>query len=103
MTGKTVPVDERSTSTASVALFTTSVSSGDTEPASSSAIVRMKGSAIEAEMKGVEAAVLAHIQALRAIGKQTANTASISDALGIPLYLVDLAVEGLREKGVTQL
>lgn len=48
----------------------------------------------------VEAAVFAHIKALRALGRTTVNTGEIARALALPLRDVEAAAARLRSKGV---
>lgn len=48
----------------------------------------------------IEAAVYAHIRALRALGKASANTADIALALNLPVSIVHQAAENLKSKGV---
>lgn len=99
MNGKAFLTND-SSSTGQETTLVSSVSSGQLESASSSAIVRMHGSSLQKQMEAIEAAVLAHIRALRAVGKLTANTAEIATALGVSQDLVMLAVEGIRDKGL---
>lgn len=49
---------------------------------------------------GVEGAVYAQIQALRALGRTSVNTTEIADALKLPISLVNETVARLRQKGV---
>ncbi len=48
----------------------------------------------------VEKAVYAHIKAVRALGRETANTLEIARALSIPLRRVEEAAKRLEPKGV---
>jgi hypothetical protein len=45
-------------------------------------------------------AILAHIRAIRTLGRTERNTQEIADALGISVQEVNEAVEGLRREGV---
>jgi hypothetical protein len=48
----------------------------------------------------VEGAVYAHIQALRALGREEVNVSAISEALGINESAILAALDGLSKKGV---
>lgn len=48
----------------------------------------------------VESAVFAHIRAMRALGRVTANTAQIARALSVTTREVDQAVSRLHDRGV---
>lgn len=48
----------------------------------------------------VENAVFAHLQAIRALGRTTLNTAEVAAALSIPVADVNKAVLSLSKKGV---
>ena len=52
------------------------------------------------EDKRVANAVYAHIQAIRALGRNTINTADIAEALSISVYEVNRAITALAKKGV---
>ena len=53
--------------------------------------------------KHIEQAVYSYIQAKRALGETTINTADIARALDIPLQLADLAIIHLQPKGVRRI
>ena len=50
--------------------------------------------------KHIERAVYSYIQAKRALGETTVNTADIARALDIPLHIVELAIIHLQPKGI---
>lgn len=54
----------------------------------------------EGKISTVESAVFAHIQAMRALGRDSLNTAEIARALGLTQAQVLLAARRLRDKGV---
>jgi hypothetical protein len=51
----------------------------------------------------IELAVLAHIQAIRALGRTKINTQEIADALGLSIQEVNDVVQVLKAHGVTRL
>jgi predicted transcriptional regulator len=53
--------------------------------------------------KGIQNAVYAHIQAIRALGRKEINTAEIADALSLPVSEVNRAISALKRKGVKAL
>jgi Mn-dependent DtxR family transcriptional regulator len=48
----------------------------------------------------LEKAVYSHLQAVRALGRVTANTADIARALGVTTIAVDNTLAALAKKGV---
>lgn len=50
--------------------------------------------------KNLRLAILAHIQAIRTLGRNEINTQEIADALCISVQEVNDALEGLRKQGV---
>ena len=50
--------------------------------------------------KDVEAAVYAHIRAVRALGRTVINSAEISNALAVPVAEVEKALVRLKAKGI---
>ena len=55
------------------------------------------------ESKSIERAVLAHIRAIRALGRDQINTEEIADALNLPVRKVNSVVAQLKESGVQPL
>ena len=53
--------------------------------------------------KGIQNAVYAHIQAIRALGRKEINTVEIADALSLPVSEVNRAISSLKKKGVKAL
>jgi hypothetical protein len=51
----------------------------------------------------IESAVYSHIQAVRALGKTTVETADIASALSLPVAAVNRAIQRLRSRGVRPL
>ncbi len=50
--------------------------------------------------KAIEAAVYAHIRALRALGHARVNSLAVARALSLPVTDVDAAIRNLSDKGV---
>ena len=51
----------------------------------------------------LEKAVYGHIRAVRALGRQTINTADIARALSVPVSAVDQVIVRLQSKGVKKI
>src|SRR4051812_44712430 len=88
--------------------WTTSSSTGSllvTNTTSSTAVgsvsmAPLSGHGVAKADSEVEKAVYAHIQAVRALGRDTITTVEIATALSIPQEAVIAAVHRLRSKGV---
>ncbi len=57
----------------------------------------------KAESKSIENAVLAHIRAVRALGREQINTADIAEALNLPVRKVNGVLDQLKKRGVRPL
>ncbi len=58
---------------------------------------------LKAESKSIESAVLAHIRAVRALGREQINTAEVAEALNLPVRKVNSVLDQLKERGVRPL
>jgi len=57
----------------------------------------------KATSKKIETAVLAHIRAVRSLGREQINTEEIAEALNLPVSKVNSVVDQLKESGVQPL
>ena len=49
----------------------------------------------------LENAIYTHLQAIRALGRETANSYEIAEALSVPMKEVERIMENLQDRGVT--
>jgi len=52
------------------------------------------------KQEGIQRAVLAHIRAIRSLGRTEINTVEIADALSLPVHEVNEVIEKLKDQGV---
>src|SRR5271163_1479133 len=50
--------------------------------------------------RAINAAVFAHVRAIRSLGRTKISNVEISDALSLPIAEVDLAIRALKTKGM---
>lgn len=84
----------------SSARFLTSTKSTSTSDVTTVRGIYMQGRKRPVADKDMEAAVYAHVRAVRALGRTTINTLELSRSLGLPLAKVEKAVSNLRSKGI---
>jgi hypothetical protein len=92
----------QSTNTSSCLVVSSDSSSASSEaPSQVNGVVTMrrKGGNKKTE-SAVENAIYAHIRAIRALGRKEVNTSEISDALSLPVLIVNRAIASLKKKGV---
>lgn len=89
-----------STGTSASAFFGGTTATGADFPLGLRGGYRSVGQSLESTQQTVEMAVYNYIQAIRALGRTTINTAEISRALSIPASDVEGVISKLTHKGV---
>ena len=98
--GNLIFSDVSSSTSPSTAVTTSTANATTTEIVFSGKAPRLTLSATGHSLSDIEAAVYAHIKALRALGRTTINTEEIATALSIPVASVNGVIAKLKEKGV---
>ena len=92
--------ENQDTTQKSVTIYTSTSTPASSTEALGATVLTAAGHKVGERHRDAEAAVYAHIRALRALGRTHINTVEIAQALNLPLKAVEQIVGKLTRKGV---